>query len=73
MIMIPGTYSNKFAGHLDFAGFYFCKCPANSKCPAKFVSRYQFHPAFLTCYGGSPTLNILYLPGLEHAPPLTES
>jgi hypothetical protein len=32
MIMVP---SNKFAGHLDFAGFYF------SKCPAKFVIRYQ--------------------------------
>ena len=27
--------------HLDFAGFYFSKCPANSKCPAKFVTRYQ--------------------------------
>jgi hypothetical protein len=25
------------AGHLELAGFYFSKCPANSKCPAKFV------------------------------------
>ncbi len=27
--------------HLDLAGFYFSKFPANSKCPTKFVTRYQ--------------------------------
>jgi hypothetical protein len=27
----------ELAGHLDLAGFYFSECPANSKCPAKFV------------------------------------
>jgi hypothetical protein len=29
------------AGHLDLAEFYFSKCSANSKFPAKFVTRYQ--------------------------------
>jgi hypothetical protein len=42
------------AGRLDFAGFYFSKCPTYSK----FGTRY------------SPSLHILYLPGLEHTPPL---
>jgi hypothetical protein len=48
------------AGHFDFAGFYFSKCPANSK-----------PPAFSSCDGGSPSLNIMFLPGLEHTPPLS--
>ncbi len=46
------------AGHFDLAGFYFSKCPANSK-----------PPAFSSCDGGSPSINILILPGLEHTPP----
>ncbi len=46
------------AGHLDLAGFYFSKCPANSK-----------PPAFSSCDGGSPSLNILVWPGHDHAPP----
>ncbi len=37
----PCYLVTNLAGHLDFAGFYFSKCPANSKCPAKFVTRYQ--------------------------------
>jgi hypothetical protein len=63
--IFAGCYDNdpwylvtNFAGHLDLAGFYFFKCPANSK-----------PPAFLSCDGGSLSLNILFLPGLEHAPP----
>ncbi len=32
-----------FAGHLDLAGFNFSKCPANSKCPAKFVTGPHIH------------------------------
>jgi hypothetical protein len=52
--IFAGCYDNdpwylvtNFAGHLDLAehlelaGFYFSKCSANSKCPAKFVIRYQ--------------------------------
>ena len=56
--IFAGCYDNNpwylvtnLAGHLDFAGFYFSKCPANSKYPAKFGTRYR--PAFLSCYGGS--------------------
>jgi hypothetical protein len=30
-------------GHLDLAGFYFSKCPANSKCPAKFAIGPNIH------------------------------
>jgi hypothetical protein len=44
--IFAGCYDNNpwylvtnLAGHLDLAGFYFSKCPANSKCPAKFVTR----------------------------------
>ncbi len=33
----------------------------------------RYRPAFSSCDGGSPSLNILYLPGLEHAPHLIES
>ena len=58
----PWYLVTNFAGHLDLAGFYFSKCPANSK-----------SPAFSSCDGGSPSLNILFLPGLEHAPPLIGS
>jgi hypothetical protein len=41
---LPTTDNNHWylvtnlAGHLDFAGFYFSKCPANSKYPANFVT-----------------------------------
>jgi hypothetical protein len=44
-----------FAGHLDLAGFYFSKCPAN-------FNSQQFHDV------ESPSLNIMYLSGIEHAP-----
>jgi hypothetical protein len=44
--IFAGCYDNNpwylvtnLAGHLDLAGFYFSKCPANSKCPAKFATR----------------------------------
>jgi hypothetical protein len=33
----------------------------------------RYRPAFSSCDGGSPSLNILCLPGLEHAPHLIES
>ncbi len=33
----------------------------------------RYRPAFSSCDGGSPSLNILYLPGLEHAAHLIES
>ncbi len=33
----------------------------------------NYMPAFSSRDGGSPSLNILYLPGLEHAPHLMES
>jgi hypothetical protein len=37
--------------NLDLAGFYFSKCPANSKkCPAKFVTRYQVQARKLLTY-----------------------
>jgi hypothetical protein len=59
--IFAGCYDNdpwylvtNFAGHLDLAGFYFSKCPANSKCPAKFVIRYQYRPSFSSCDGGRP-------------------
>jgi hypothetical protein len=46
---------------------YFSKFPANSKCPAKFVTiGTRDRPAFSSYDGGSPSSNILYLPGLEH-------
>jgi hypothetical protein len=66
MIMIPGT-SNKFCRTFRFSGafrfsVYFSKCPANSK-----------QPAFSSCDGGSLSLNIKFLPGIEHAPPLLGS
>ena len=45
-----GCYDNNhwylvtnLAGHLDLAGFYFSKCPANSKCPAKFATGPHIH------------------------------
>jgi hypothetical protein len=44
-------------GHLELAGFYFSKCPANSKYPAKFVTRCQVQALIF----------ILILPGFEHA------
>jgi hypothetical protein len=61
MIMIPGYLVTNLAGHLDFAGFYFYKCPANSKPPANSSDE------------ESPSLNIMDLPGLEHRLPLTGS
>jgi hypothetical protein len=33
----------------------------------------SYRPAFSSCDGGSPSLNILYLPRLEHVPHLIES
>jgi hypothetical protein len=33
----------------------------------------SYRPSFSSCDGGSPTVNKLYLPGLEHDPPLIES
>ncbi len=70
--IFAGCYDNNhwylvtnLAGHLDLAGFYF------SKCPAKFV--YCYKTAYSSCHGESPSLNILYLPGLEHALSLIDS
>ncbi len=48
-------------------GFIFLNAPLN------FLLGTSYRPAFSTCNGGSPTLNILFLPGLEHSPPLIES
>ncbi len=57
----PWYLVTNLAGHLDFAGFYFSKCPANSKPPANSSDE------------ESPSLNIMDLPGLEHRLPLTGS
>ncbi len=45
-----GCYDNNhwylvtnLAGHLDLAGFYFSKCSANFKCPAKFATGPHIH------------------------------
>ncbi len=37
------------------------------------VTRYQVQARFSSCDGGSPSLNILNLPGLEHALHLIEN
>ncbi len=58
--------SNKFSGAFGlsgafrFSGVFFSKCPANSK-----------RPAFSSRDGESPSVNIMNLPGLEHAPHMT--
>jgi hypothetical protein len=57
----PWYLVTNLAGHLDLAGFYFSNCPAYSKPPPVFSSSDA-------CGGGSPSLNIMNLPGLEHAP-----
>jgi hypothetical protein len=48
--IFAGCYDNNhwylvtnLAGHLDLVGFYFSKCPAYSKCPAKFVTGRYIH------------------------------
>ncbi len=59
--IFAGCYDNdpwylvtNFAGHLDFAGFYF------SKCPAKFVTRYQVQALiFSSCDGGRPNFKYI--------------
>jgi hypothetical protein len=70
-----GCYDNNhwylvtnLAGHLDLAGFYFSKGPANSKCPAKFATGPHIHLVM-----GKPKFKYKFLPGFEHAPPLIES
>ncbi len=57
------------AGHLDLAGFYFLNAPLILNVPLN--SLLSSRPAFSSCDGGSPSLNILFLPGLE--PPPIES
>ncbi len=54
-------------------GFTFLNAPLILNAPLNLLLGTSNRPAFSSCDGGSPTINILYLPGLEHAPPLIES
>jgi hypothetical protein len=56
MIMIP-VPRNKFAGHLDFAGFYFLNAPLILNAPINLLLDYR--PTFSSCDRGIPSLNIL--------------
>jgi hypothetical protein len=68
--IFAGCYDNgpwylvtNLAGHLDLRGFYF------SKNAPLILNRQHFH---LVISITSPSLNIMYFPGIEHAPPLIE-
>jgi hypothetical protein len=68
--IFAGCYDNNpwylvtnLAGHLDLAGFYFLNAPLN------LLLGTRYRKEFSSCDGGSPSLNILFLPGLEHGPP----
>jgi hypothetical protein len=52
------------AEHLDLAGFYFLNAPLILN------ALLGYRLAFSSCDGGSPSLNILYLSGLEPRVPL---
>jgi hypothetical protein len=74
--IFAGCYDNNpwylvtnLAGHLDLAGFFFLYAPLILNAPLNLLLGTKYRPAFSFCDGGSPSLNIFYLPGLEHAPP----
>ncbi len=69
----PWYLGTNLRGIQILRGFIFLNAPLILNAPLNLLLGTSYRPAFSTCDGGSPTLNILYLPGLEHAPPLIES